>query len=543
MVAASTKRAVSKLLPTSLFIKAIVMIDYSTLNSQNDPSEAAKFIYLPEINLTPPPTTSSAEREILTTPSPMSDSQANPAQIYLEQAQAFWQEQKWQLVIQAAQKALKIDSQLAEAHKLIGNALQKLGKITEAMGYYARSIEIQPDFAEAYANLGTIYAQQKNWDKAIVYYQQALSTDPNLPGVYRNLAKIWEQKQEKEKAKSCLAKSRQLESQPDALPSVQNYVNRGKQLQKQGNLAVAREQYLQAIKLETNHLESYEHLLDIAEELQQWQEAVQYCKIIVQINSPQIKSKLPQIRHNISSQPPKPLKLAPGVQKAKISPTIAKFIEKARANPNSAQIQGNLGILYAKEQQWQQAIAHFQKAIAINPNLPVAYRNLARVFQKIGQPQTAQKYWSKAVALDGNLAQAEEHLKLGKNLASWGKNRSALNCYRRAIQLKPDLIEAYLKLAELLTKANQKQQAVLCYQQGIKYNPENAELYHQLGLAYHEQHQWLAATDCYQKVIQWQPQNAEVYHLLAEVLTRQEKWEAASVAYQKAIALESEDSC
>ncbi len=461
----------------------------------------------------------------------------NAAQVYLEQAQSYWQAQNWQQTIEACQQALAIAPELVEAHKLIGNSLQKTGKMTEAMGYYARAIKLKPDFAEVYANLGTIYAQQQNWDKAISYYQQALNIDPNLSGIYRNLARIWERKQEPAKAQRCLAKSRQLEAQQNSTPALKQYLQRGQQLQQQGNLAAAKQQYLLAIKSEPNCLEAYEQLLEICEKQEQWQQAAQYCKIIVKINQSCIKSPSPQVFKPLTSQPSNQLKLAPASQNKNLA-LIQQYRQKAEINPNSAEIQENLGTLYAKEQNWEQAIAHFQKAIALNPNLSIPHRNLAKALTKLGKSEAAKKHWSKAILLEGNKAKAEEHLQLGQNLVGWNKHESALTCYRRAIQLKPNLVEAYLSLGELLAQTNQRQQAILCYQQGIKYNPDSAELYQRLGAAYSQQHQWLAASDCYQKLIRLQPQNTKAYHLLAETLTKQEKWEEASQAYQKAIALE-----
>ena len=531
-----------------------MMLNSSTLKQENPESQTTKFVYLPNPNLVnetkdrdkieaeildeeqfvPPIRDSLSNENLLSTNNPMFDPANDAAQIYLEQAQAYWQEKKWQSTIEACQKALAINSKLVEAYKLIGNVLQKNGNITESMGYYAKAIEIKPDFAEVYANLGTIYAQQQNWDKAIGYYQKALNIEPNLPGVYRNLAKIWQQKHEPAKAQSCIEKSRQLESQSHSELSLQEYFSRGQQLQQQGNLEEAKQQYLNTIKIDPNHLESYEQLLNIAEHLKQWQQASQYCKIIVKINRSRIKS--------LPSKQSAQLQLAPASSSSNLKGNLAliqQYQQKARNNPNSYQIQTNLGILYAREQQWQQAITHFQKAIAINPNLPVVHRNLARAFTKIGKSEAAKRSWSQAIALKGSKAKAEEHLQLGKNLVSWDKYEPALVCYRRAIQLNPNLVEAYLCLGELLGQSNQKQQQILCYQQGIKYNLNNVELYHQLGLAYSEQQQWLAATDCYLKVTQLQPQNAKAYHLLAETLTRQEKWQEASQAYQKAIALES----
>ena len=115
------------------------------------------------------------------------------ARIYLKQALAYGEEQKWEQAIESCQTALKITPDCAEAYKVWGNILQKMNRVAEAIGYYAKAIAIQPDMAEAYANLGSLYAKQKKWTEAVEYYQKSLMLDPNCAGVYRNLAKIWEE--------------------------------------------------------------------------------------------------------------------------------------------------------------------------------------------------------------------------------------------------------------------------------------------------------------------------------------------------------------
>ena len=110
-------------------------------------------------------------------------------QVCLQTAEKYWRSQQWQATIAACAKALALDRGIAKAHKLMGDALQKTGKIEEATGYYKEAIALQPDFAEVYANLGTLYAQQKHWQQAIDYYQQALVIKPDFTAVYRHLSK------------------------------------------------------------------------------------------------------------------------------------------------------------------------------------------------------------------------------------------------------------------------------------------------------------------------------------------------------------------
>ena len=94
------------------------------------------------------------------------DLKREAAEVYLQQALAYGEQQKWPEVIEACQHAVERIPNLAEGYKVWGNALQEMGQIPESMGLYAKAIEIQPDLAEVYANLGSLYAQQKKWQKS-----------------------------------------------------------------------------------------------------------------------------------------------------------------------------------------------------------------------------------------------------------------------------------------------------------------------------------------------------------------------------------------
>ena len=63
------------------------------------------------------------------------------ARIYVEQARLYFQEQNWQSAIVACKNALEIDSQIADAYKILANILKLKGKKAEALGVYARALE------------------------------------------------------------------------------------------------------------------------------------------------------------------------------------------------------------------------------------------------------------------------------------------------------------------------------------------------------------------------------------------------------------------
>ncbi len=463
--------------------------------------------------------------------------QIDEAQVCLNQAQIYWQKQEWQSTIQACAEALVLNQKLTDAHKLMGDALQKIGKTKEALGFYLQAISIEPNFAEVYANLGYLYAKQKQWSQAIVHYQKAIQVKPELVGVYRQLAKIYQKLQQSEKAQFYLTQAHEIEkrstkvlssslerqqSSTSAINSVQSldeYLRQGQLLKQQGELQPALEQYFQAAKLEPR-IDIYQKIVALCEQLELWSEAAKYCQVILKLTNADLGAS----KTNSQVTP-----LQTNQQSSK------SFAEEAEHHYS-------LGTLHTKKQEWSEAVESYQKAIALNPKMAKAYRDLARAQTQLGDKKQSAEHLLKAISLDNENVSAAEYLELGKNLVSWGKQQSALTCYRRAIARQPELIAAYLGLGELLVQLGARKEAIACYVESLKYGQDNPLLYYRLGSLYRLQDQWSQATLCYQRATQYDAKNSAAFHQLGEVLTHQELWSEAIVAYRQAIKLNSDFS-
>ncbi|HHP7229819.1 MAG TPA: tetratricopeptide repeat protein, partial [Xenococcaceae cyanobacterium] len=580
------------------------------IDSDNKTPNGANFVYLPNLKtvqklankkpnqaaeITQPPKIAASTSTSLISNSltnQMTTAESHAAQIYLEQGLAYWTAEKWQETIAACQKAITLNPSLVEAHKTLGNALQKIGCIPEAIGHYARAIEIKPDFAEVYANLGSLYATQKNWQQALNYYEKALELKSDFPGVYRHLAKVWENLGVPENAQKMLAQARYWETLAKDL-SPQQHFKVAEQYYEQNKLTEAVKHYELAVKFAPNWLEAHQKRAEIAEKMGLWQQATQSYRSILQLQSAstssqpqlpgvnaapasqlrlnpavvenpqsfshkvpgvhQVQSKLQQqnylgreslnpslAQHNqpsksaaIVAQSPNPQKSPPTSEQL----TILKYLKQAQENPESAEIQSNLGSLYARQKQWERAIAYYQKAIQLNPNFAGAYRNLARALTKAGKTEAATEYWLQAIELEAQGVKAEEYLQLGSNLLQQGKLKPAITCYRRAIQLQPDVAEPYLKLGELFTHLKQYSQAQACYQQGLKHHPQNPQLHYHLGLVLAQQQDWDKAIANYETALQLQEDYWEAAHNLAEALSQKQSWSKAIAYYRQAIKL------
>ena len=76
---------------------------------------------------------------------------------------------------------------------LLGNALGKQGKFSEAIDSYQRAIKIKPSFTEAYNNLGLVFEELGKFNEAIDSYQQAIKIKPNFTEAYNNLGNSYDE--------------------------------------------------------------------------------------------------------------------------------------------------------------------------------------------------------------------------------------------------------------------------------------------------------------------------------------------------------------
>ena len=494
------------------------------------------------------------------------------AKIYLQQALEYCDRQEWEQAAIACQKAINIFPNLAEAYKLWGNALQRMGKTPEAMDCYAKALEIQPDLAEVYARIGSLYARQKQWQQAVEYYQKAIIIRPNFTQAYRSLAKIWYLVGELEKANFCRKQALKLESSQLNSASGEEQPLSAEQLSPK---AIPKEQTA-TVKLDS--VEEYQKIAQKLEKQHKWQEAAIYYRKALEININQLSSSLafPETKQkdqfhklerlqqlleqdsadntnlntiadlitqdlsqinveevsseNLSSTSSTEPIIANEQQitspekskKSQLNRAIQRYLKQAQLKPDSPQIQTDLGNLYAKKRQWKAAIAAFHKAIKINDRYAQAYLNLAKVLAKIGKNRESVGYMYRALTLAPELFSAKEYFYLGKSFIEQGKLRRGMSYCFKAIKLDPNYLEAYYHLATVMSQQGQQQKAINYFRQAIKRNPQEPQSYYLLGQELAAQTRWDEAVKAYSQVLEIQPRfphaSEKLNHALAEKL-------------------------
>ena len=153
------------------------------------------------------------------------------------------------------QAALRIKADYAEAHHNLGITLQTRGHLDEAISHFHEALRIKPDYAKAHNNLGAALAVQGDIDKAMAHFHEALRIKPDDPLAQNNLGNALQSLGRTEEAISHFHEA--LRIKPDYAEAHYNW---GNSLAIQGRLKDAAEHFQKALSLKPTLTAARENL-------------------------------------------------------------------------------------------------------------------------------------------------------------------------------------------------------------------------------------------------------------------------------------------
>ncbi|GGA19371.1 tetratricopeptide repeat protein [Okeania sp. KiyG1] len=523
-------------------------------------------------------TLAAAEQKNNIPPQPTTAINTEDIETYMMVAETYVNQKKWQQAITVSQKIISIKPE-PKAYKIIGNSLQAMGKLPEALDWYKKALEIKPDFVEVHANLGTIFAQKQQWEKAIQYYRRAIAIKPEFAGAYRNLAKIYTQLNQSAAAAECLYQVLRLEP---GKATAEEFLFTGNTLNESGQLQQAIACYQGAIQLKPQLVEASYKLGEILIQNEQWSEAVAcYQRVIsanpnnieayqklgdglfnqgqlelalqnyqkaqkLEPNNTEIKQKIGEIYYRYGEDFQEQGKVEEAVQAyskatenypefdipygklGEIFSQQEKWEEAVKVYKKASEIKSDnswyhnsLGEAFKNLEKWSEAVEPYRRAIELNPDFSWSHNNLGDCLLKLEKWSEAIEPYRKAIELNPDFTWS--HINLGKSLWSTGNWQEAIDPYRRAIELKADLPEAYQKLGDALKKRAQLDldEAIKWYEKAIENNPENEQLYH--------------------KALEIKPEDHKLYLQLGNTLVKKGKTHGAIAFYQLGLQINPDD--
>ena len=185
-------------------------------------------------------------------------------------------------------------------------------KIQESLYWIGRSVQLGRPNAVFMNNYGVALCEAGKDKEGLQLFQQATSLNPNYVDAWSNLGKVQLKKRLFSSAKQ----------------SLQN-----------------------AIRLDSNHLESHLHLIDLLQETKHWHDAVALCKHLLEKNSI-LKPVLEKLGHLY-------------LQKQKSDEALPVFHKLASLEPTNINAALEIGRLYGDLGHWEESRNHF-KSLALS---------------------------------------------------------------------------------------------------------------------------------------------------------------------------------
>jgi protein O-mannosyl-transferase len=243
------------------------------------------------------------------------------------------------------------------AHNNLGNALQKIGRIPEAIDHYQQAVQIKPDYDEARSNLGNALLQTGRAAEAMEQCEQALRINPDNAEAHNNL---------------------------------------GNALLTLGRVPEAIDQYQQTLRLKPDDAEAHNNVGNtllmvgrVPEAIGQFEEALR------------LKPNLVEAHYNLGNA----LLMAGRAPEA-----IGHFEEALRLKPDDSKAHNNLGIALLQTGQVAEATAQYEEALRLNPAFAEAHCNLGNALLMVGRAPEAIGHYEEALQLKPDYTNARNNL-------------------------------------------------------------------------------------------------------------------------------------
>ncbi|OGS00707.1 MAG: hypothetical protein A3G41_05710 [Elusimicrobia bacterium RIFCSPLOWO2_12_FULL_59_9] len=348
--------------------------------------------------------------------------------------------------VQLLKKTFLSDTPTAPVLMVMGDILERSGKLAEATDCLKRAVATSPDSAKAWFKLGGICVKLGRMREAEAHLRQAVRLDNHLPQGHLLLGSVLDAQQHPEEAEKLYRAALRLEPR-----SFDVLLLLGEVLIKKGRWKEAEAHLREALCLDRRSLDAGLLLGLVLHKKGRTEEAMRSFRTASQFAPRDFKMSL----------------------------RLAEF---------------------CMHRGWlKKAETFLRRAVRLNSQSPQACLWLGNVLEARGFPETAEKKYRKAARLSRHHFQM--CLRLGKFFAQRGWLVEAEALLRRAILLNSGSSEGYLELAEFLRGQARFGEAIRAFQAGKKRDPSSSDFDFRLGRLYQQLGRPTPMTACFRRAL------------------------------------------
>jgi len=216
--------------------------------------------------------------------------------------------------------------------------------------------------------------------------------------------------------------------------------------------------------------------------------------------------------------------------------TLAEWTSSVSKNQTiSANILYENSLRFLGVGEYEKALDYLKKSIEDEnaKNFAEACFYAGYCYGVLGRWQEAIEAFKQAIHIKPELVEAHNYL--GIAYGALGRYQEAIDAYKKAIQVKPDYAPTYNKLAVAYGNLGLWQEALEACNQAISINPDYVEAYNNLGAVYGKLGQWQQAIDTLKQAVSIKPDYHETYNYLGMAYAVLGQWQEALEAWKQAI--------
>ena len=266
----------------------------------------------------------------------------------------------WKNSITLFEHTLEATSNNYRAHNSLAGALQKQGRIDEAIRHYEEVLRIRPDYVDAHYNLGIFLKGQGRIDEAIRHYEEALRIRPDYADAHYNLGNVL--RVQGRLNETIRHYEEALRIKPDYMSA---HYNLGNALRERGRMDEAIRHYEEALRIKPYFMNAHNNLVLLLRRQGRIDEAIRYYEELLHIK-PDFEFAHYTLGNFLKEQ-------------GRIDEAIRHYEEALRIKPDYVEAHNNLGTALINKGDNDGAIKQFREALQINPDYIYAKENLKSI--------------------------------------------------------------------------------------------------------------------------------------------------------------------
>jgi glycine betaine/proline transport system substrate-binding protein len=147
-----------------------------------------------------------------------------------------------------------------------------------------------------------------------------------------------------------------------------------------------------------------------------------------------------------------------------------------------------------------------------------AYLELGTAEFKSGNFEAAIECYDKALEIKPKYDNAWYNK--GTTLDNLGRHEEAIVCYDRALEIKPKYVNAWHNKGSTLDNLGRHEEAIVCYDKALEIDPKYVDAWHNKGIALDELGKHEKAIECYDKALEIDPKYVNAWNAKGQALNK-----------------------